>query len=196
MQHTGNKEQTFVMVKPESVRMGLIGEIIKRFEQRNMKVVALEMFQPTYEQMDKHYPSDEKWITRLGEKTLSSYKEFEFDVIEDFGTDNPAEIGPHIRKWLLAHTTSAPMVKMILEGNHAIAMARKIVGDTMPFRADMGTIRGDYSNDSPAIANHEKRVLFNIIHASEDAQEAEHEIDLWFDKDFNGFPYKRFGVGE
>jgi hypothetical protein len=59
----------FVMIKPDGVRKGLIGEIIKRMEQRDLKVVALEMFQPTFKEMDNHYPKDEKWINRLGERT-------------------------------------------------------------------------------------------------------------------------------
>jgi len=187
------QEQTFVMIKPESVRMGLIGDIIKRFEQRGMQIVALEMFQPTYEDMDAHYPKDETWVTRLGSKTLSSYEEFGFDVAQDFGTEDPSVIGPQVRGWLMQHMTSAPLVKMIVQGRHAVGMVRKIVGETMPFRADMGTIRGDYSNDSPAIANREKRVLYNIIHASEDVEEANHEIKHWFGKDFSGFEYERFG---
>jgi nucleoside-diphosphate kinase len=44
------KEQTYVMVKPDGVQKGLIGEIIRRFEQRDLKIVALEMFQPTHNQ--------------------------------------------------------------------------------------------------------------------------------------------------
>ena len=67
------EEKTFLMIKPDGVRKGLTGEIIKRVEQRDLKVVALEMFQPTRKQIDDHYPKDEKWITRLGEKTLATY---------------------------------------------------------------------------------------------------------------------------
>ncbi|MEI8174703.1 MAG: nucleoside-diphosphate kinase, partial [bacterium] len=55
MQHP-KEELTYVMIKPDGVRKGLIGEIIKRMEQRDLKVVALEMFQPTYKEMDNHYP--------------------------------------------------------------------------------------------------------------------------------------------
>lgn len=191
--HTPQAEQTFVLIKPESVRMGLIGEIIRRFEQRGLSIVALEMFQPTVEDMDNHYPKDEAWITRLGEKGISSYNEFGFDIEGDFGTTDPAQIGPQVRQWLIEHMTSAPLVKMIVQGRHAIGMVRKVVGETMPYRADMGTIRGDFSNDSPAVANSEKRVLYNIVHASEDAEEAAHEIKLWFGEGFTGFEYERFG---
>jgi hypothetical protein len=59
-----------VLIKPDGVRKGLIGEIIKRFEQRDLKIVALEMFQPSFKEMDDHYPKDEKWISRSASAPL------------------------------------------------------------------------------------------------------------------------------
>lgn len=189
------EEKTFVLVKPDGVRKGLIGEIIGRFEQRDLKVVALEMFQPTHDQIDNHYPKDEGWITRIGEKTLKTYQKYGYDPMEDFGTDDPAKIGPEVRKWVIDYMASAPLVRMVVQGIHAVDMVRKICGPTMPYEADMGTIRGDFSNDSPALANAEKRAVMNLIHASETAEEAAHEIKHWFG-DFTPFEYKRFGVDE
>lgn len=174
------EEKTYVMVKPDGVKKGLIGEIIKRFEQRDLKIVALDMFQPTHEQIDNHYPKDPAWITRLGEKTLSTYEKYGYDAMEDFGTTEAEKIGPEIRKWLIDYMTSAPLVKMVVQGTHAVDMVRKISGPTMPYLADMGTLRGDYSNDSPAVANAEKRAVMNIMHASETPEEAAHEIKYWF----------------
>ncbi len=168
------------MLKPDGVKKGLIGEVIKRFEQRDLKIVALDMFQPTTDQIDNHYPKDPAWITRLGEKTLSTYEKYGYDAMADFGTTKAEEIGPEIRKWLIDYMTSAPLVKMVVQGTHAVDMVRKISGPTMPYQADMGTIRGDYSNDSPALANAEKRAVMNIMHASETPEEAEHEIKYWF----------------
>lgn len=186
------EEQTYVMVKPDGVKKGLIGEIIKRFEQRDLKVVALEMFQPTFDEMDNHYPKDPAWITRLGEKTLATYAKYHFDALADFGTDDAEKIGPKIRTWLIDYMLSAPLVKMVVQGTHAVDMVRKIAGPTMPYLAEMGTIRGDFSNDSPAIANAEKRAVMNIIHASETPQEAHHEIEHWFGKR-DLFAYQRHG---
>jgi nucleoside-diphosphate kinase len=65
----------------------------------------------------------------------------------------------------------------------------------MPYVAEMGTIRGDFSADSPAIANSEKRSVMNLVHASETPEEAEHEIEYWFGKS-PIFSYKRFGIDE
>ena len=183
------------MIKPDGVRKGLIGEIIKRFEQRDLKIVALEMFQPTFDQMDNHYPKNEEWITRLGTKTLSTYEKYGYDAMLDFGTTEAQKIGPDIRKWLVDYMMSAPLVKMIVQGIHAVDVVRKIAGDTMPYKADMGTIRGDFSIDSPALANKEKRCVTNIVHCSETPEEAEHEIKHWFG-DSKVYEYKRFGVDE
>lgn len=180
------------MLKPDGVKKGLIGEVIKRFEQRDLKVVALEMFQPTREEMDDHYPKNEEWITRLGGKTLSTYEKYTIDPTEEFGTNDPAKIGPEVRKWLIDYMLSAPLVKMVIEGTHAVDMVRKICGPTLPNVADMGTIRGDFSVDSPAVANAEKRAVANILHASETVEDAEKEIKHWFgDKEI--FGYKRHG---
>ena len=49
--------------------------------------------------------------------------------------------------------------------------------------ADMGTIRGDYSADSPSVANTEKRAVMNLVHASETPEEAQHEIKFWFSQE-------------
>ncbi|MDP3052004.1 MAG: nucleoside-diphosphate kinase, partial [bacterium] len=80
------EEKTFLMIKPDGVRKGLIGEIIRRVEQRDLKVVALKMFHPTKEQIDEHYPKDEKWIRRLGQKTFATYEKYGLDAMKDFGT--------------------------------------------------------------------------------------------------------------
>ena len=141
-QKNPKEERTFVMVKPDGIKKGLIGEIIKRFERRDLKVVALEMFQPTFEQVDNHYPKDAAWLKRLGEKTLSTYKKYDYDVIKDFGTMEPEKIGPEIRKWLTDYLLSAPLVKMVIEGTHAIDMVRKICGATFPYQAEGHYSRG------------------------------------------------------
>ena len=59
-------------------------------------------------------------------------------------------------------------------------MVRKLVGSTIPLFAQPGTIRGDFSVDSPDLANREGRPVYNLIHASGDAEEAEREVKLWF----------------
>jgi len=187
------KERTYVMVKPDGVKKGLTGEIIRRFEQRDLKIVALEMFMPTREQIDNHYPKDEAWIRRVGQKTLGTYEKYGLDAITQLGTSDDLEIGKMVRVWLVDYMISAPLVRMVVEGIHAVDMVRKICGVTLPYLADMGTIRGDFSADSPAVANSEKRAVMNLVHASETAAEAEHEIKHWFGDRSAIFEYSRFG---
>lgn len=55
MSGLGNKERTFIAVKPDGVQRGLVGEIIKRFEQKGYKLVGLKALQPTLEQAQEHY---------------------------------------------------------------------------------------------------------------------------------------------
>src|SRR5688500_2444990 len=108
------EEMTFVMIKPDGVKRGLIGEIIRRIEQRGLKVIALDMHQPTEEEMDNHYPKDEAWITRVGNKTLSTYEKYGYDPVAEMGTNKPEEIGPQVRKWLVEFMASGPVVKMVV----------------------------------------------------------------------------------
>jgi len=48
-------ERTFVAIKPDGVKRGLIGKIIERFENRGYKIVGLKMLHPTLEMAEKHY---------------------------------------------------------------------------------------------------------------------------------------------
>ena len=184
------QERTIILIKPDGVKRGLIGEIISRIEKRGLKIIALEMFQATRSQIDKHYPKDKKWITRIGEKTLKNFKDYNTDVKKQMKTDDPFKIGKMVRGWLITFMVSGPMVKIVVEGIHAIEMVRKIVGSSLPSEADMGTIRGDFSVDDATAANRDKRAIHNIVHASENPSEAKHELALWFSIE-DIFDYKR-----
>lgn len=174
-------ERTFTMIKPDGVKRGLIGDIIQRFEKAGLKIVAIKMLNATEEQVIKHYPmSDEAWVARLGEKSLGSFDNIDADPADVLGSIDKSEIGRNVADSLVKFMTSGPVVAMVIEGIQAIEMVRKLCGNTLPFKADVGTIRGDYSIDSPAIANVEMRAIHNLIHASENSQEAENEIKLWF----------------
>lgn len=48
-------ERTFVMVKPDGVRRGLVGEVIRRFEERGLKIAALTLVHPSRELAEEHY---------------------------------------------------------------------------------------------------------------------------------------------
>ncbi len=48
-------ERTFIAVKPDGVKRGLIGNIVERFERKGYKIIAMKMLQPTLEIAEKHY---------------------------------------------------------------------------------------------------------------------------------------------
>merc|ERR1712227_111103 len=51
----GNRERTFIMLKPDAVQRGLVGDIIKRFEQKGFKLVAMKMMHASEELLKEHY---------------------------------------------------------------------------------------------------------------------------------------------
>jgi len=182
MEHI-KQEKTFVLVKPDGVKRGLVGEVIQRIERRGLKVIAMKMVQVGTEHINKHLPTSEEWVERLGNKTLKTFTEYGIDPVAAQGTADPKEIGKMVKKSLVEYLTSGPVVAMVVQGIHAIDMVRKLAGHTLPVFAEMGTVRGDYSVDSPSVANVEKRAIHNIMHASETPEESANEINLWFAKE-------------
>lgn len=71
---------------------------------------------------------------------------------------------------LLDYITSAPVVVMALEGESAIAIARKMIGETKPVDSPAGSIRGDFGVD----------VGRNLIHGSDKPESATRELALFF----------------
>lgn len=178
------KEKTLVLIKPDGVQRGLVGEIITRFEKAGLKIVGLGIVKPKRELIDKHYPKDRSWIENLGYNLIKTAEEgkIKVDLKKDYDVDNIYELGLKIRKWLIDFMSAGPIVKIALEGPQAVSVVRKLVGKTVPYLAEPGTIRGDYSIDSPILANLEKRPIKNLIHASGNLKEAKYELKLWFRK--------------
>merc|ERR1712227_845259 len=50
-----SNERTFIAIKPDGVQRGLVGKIIKRFEQRGFKLVAMKLCAPGRAHMERHY---------------------------------------------------------------------------------------------------------------------------------------------
>lgn len=146
-------EQTLVLIKPDGIERGLIGEIIKRFEQRGLKIVGMKMVQAERSFAGKHY------------KEAIEHKH-----------------GKHVRDYLLDYLISGPVIAMVIQGLGAIAAVRKIVGSTYPDEAQIGTIRGDFAHTPKTYAKSKNR-LHNLIHASENEEDAKEELALWFSID-------------
>lgn len=144
-------EHTLVLIKPDGVKRGLIGELVKRFEQRGMKIVGLKMVWVDEEFAKKHYTED---ITKRR--------------------------GEHVRNYLVKFLQESPVIAIVIEGVNAVENVRKIVGGTEPREAQPGTIRGDFAHVSYSYADKKEMVVRNIVHASGNQKEAKYEISLWF----------------
>lgn len=146
-------EQTLIILKPDALQRGIVGEIITRFERVGLKIVAAKILQPSEAHYYEHYETIGKMISRRGQAA--------FDVT-------------------LAFMQEGPVIAMVLEGVEAVSQVRKMVGTTEPKSAQPGTVRGDYSHISFAYANSKGMSIPNLIHASGDVDDAKREIAHWF----------------
>ncbi len=146
-------EQTLVLLKPDAVARGLCGRILARFEDALLKIVAAKMVWMDAELTRRHY----------------------FDLEERFG--------PVVYNAMAEFMQSGPVIALILEGVDAVACVRKLVGATYPDQAAPGTIRGDFAHMSRAYANEHGIAVANLVHASGNLADADHEIGVWFTKE-------------
>ncbi|MBP6084854.1 nucleoside-diphosphate kinase [Candidatus Gracilibacteria bacterium] len=144
-------QRTLVLIKPDGVQRGLIGEIISRFEKAGLKMIGLKMVHVSEDFARKHYTEDLE--LRRGAK---------------------------VRNMMVTAMSKEPIVAIALEGVEAIEVVRKMIGSTEPKAALPGTIRGDYAHISYGRADAQEKVVYNLVHASGDAKDASYEVPLWF----------------
>ena len=146
-------ERTLVLLKPDAVARGLVGQIVARFESALLKIVATRMVWMDADLTRRHY----------------------FDLEERFGAQ--------VYNGMAGFMQTGPVLALILEGVDAIGCTRKLVGATFPEDAAPGTIRGDFAHMSKAYANTHHVPVANLVHASGNAEDATREIGVWFAKD-------------
>ena len=169
------KEKTFVIIKPDGVQRGLIGEITHRIERTGLKLVGMKFAFAEEEKFWKHYDKDDAWFESKGKNMIDNR------TANGLSVDKPAiEYGKDIIRGLIAFMTAGPVVMMAWEGNRAVGIVKKLVGGTEPLTSDVGTIRGDLTIDSYELSNVDGRAVRNLIHCSDKPEEAEKEIKLWF----------------
>ncbi|MEZ6187004.1 MAG: nucleoside-diphosphate kinase [Planctomycetota bacterium] len=130
-------EKTLILLKPDSVKRRLIGQILTRFENKGLRIAGMKLMHMDEALAAKHY---------------EAHKERPFY--------------PGLVKFM----TSSPLVALALEGPNAIEVSRKLMGATFGFKADPGTIRGDFG-----ISNQ-----YNLVHGSDSPEAAERELGLFF----------------
>lgn len=132
-------EKTFVIIKPDGVSRGLIGEIIKRYEQKGLSITHMELTIADRITAEKHYEEH---------RGKSFYKD------------------------LIGFITSGPLITMVVEGENAVDMVRKLNGATKIEDAAPGTIRGDFATSTAR----------NVVHSSDSNESANREISLWINQ--------------
>jgi nucleoside-diphosphate kinase len=130
-------QQSFVALKPDAVQRGLTSDIIHRFEQKGLKLVALKMVKVDEALASQHYAE---------------------------------HIGKDFYPSLVNFITSGPVIAMVWEGRDAIAVCRRVIGNTDPEKAEPGTIRFDFGQAPQR----------NIIHGCDSPESALREIALYF----------------
>jgi len=175
---TASHERTLVLLKPDAVQRGIMGEIITRFERKGLKIVAMKMVWPTQEIAEKHYFWSEEEKIASGNRTINAYQSKGLPT-----TKTAIEYAEDTQRKLYKLLMSGPVVAIVIEGAHAIEHVRKVVGAGNPLQADVGTIRADYTIDSYIIADEADRAARNLVHASSSISEAEREIQVWFKED-------------
>lgn len=176
------KERTFVILKPDAVQRGLVGEIIKRFERIGLKIVAMKMVQANEDLIFKHYNKDDAWFERKGNGIIENKKKLGLPVEKE-----AIEYGKDIIRAMVHYMCAGPVVTMIIEGNSSQSIVKRLVGGTEPTTADTGTIRGDFSLDSFYLCDADgSRGLRNLIHCTDPADGPEaysHEVSVWFSEE-------------
>lgn len=171
------KEKTFVIIKPDGVQRSMMGEIVKRIERVGLKFVAMKLLLPTAEQGWEHYNKDEKWFLEKGERILNDRKEKGLSIDKD-----AIGYGKEIVEHNVNFMKSGPVLAMVIEGNQAVGIVKKLVGGTEPLTCDVGTIRGDLTVDSYLLAGIDGRAVRNLIHCSDAVESAQREIKIWFNE--------------
>lgn len=166
-------EKTLIVFKPDTIKRGLVGEILSRFERVGLKIIAMKMIQIDHKLASQHYPDSLASI--IGNKTKKDWDSYGIEYSE-----TPEEIGQIIVDATRDFMTSTPVIAVVLEGGHVVEVVRKLVGSTGPKDSAPGTIRGDYAHLSLGKASVSRKGAANLIHASGTVEEAVREIDLWF----------------
>jgi nucleoside-diphosphate kinase len=147
-------ESTLVLIKPDAVDAGIQFDIIARIKCAGLVVPSSYSTLADARTIDRHYAS--------------------------VFLNNGPMIAARIREFM----TSGPLVAAKVDGEDAVRRMRALAGEkTEPIQCPKGTIRGDYSHDSYALATAQKRAIHNIIHSSDSVQAAYDELRIWFGND-------------
>ena len=165
------KEAALIIIKPDGFHKGVIGNILLKFSQANLEIIALKIAKSSRELAEQHY------------QHIKNQPFFE-DVMSYFTGKYHG-----INNWLV----------IIYYGENAIKKCRKIAGATNPEEADPKSIRGSYGrittkgtfenvvhvSSDPSEAKREIKIWFKPedivknLYATKWATIAEHKEKVW-----------------
>ncbi len=147
----GTRKTTLAVIKPEAISRRLVGEILKRFEEKGLLVIYIRSL-------------------RVDERKAA----------QQYGSDLARRHGPEVRTWAIRHIVGRQVILVLLEGNRAVRTARAIVGTSAdPEKCNTGTIRRDLSDDTLSRAVQEQRAVQNLVHAPRNSVEVRREMAIW-----------------
>jgi nucleoside-diphosphate kinase len=147
------KPFTFIMLKPDTLQRNLVSPVIAMLTSQGIVIEAQQEVIVSRKVILAHY---QEVIDKLN---LPHFQQAILDVFEG-------------QKVIIIKASS-------LQGD-PVTLVRSIIGPTDPSKADKSTIRGFYADDTLAASIAEKRMLRNLIHASDSTENAIKEASLWF----------------
>lgn len=145
-------KQTLIILKPDALQRRLDQAIVDIFLSYGYSIVHEQVVRVQKQTILRHY---EEVITRLKLDYLSQaiLKEFE---------------QKYVKLLILEHPNQ-----------DAIVLGREVIGATDPAQASPQSIRGKFAQDTLAKSIEEKRMLRNLIHASDSIDAVKRECELW-----------------
>jgi nucleoside-diphosphate kinase len=148
-------QRTLVLIKPDAIQRGLKQTMIDTLLSQGVQIARQRDIIVTKEQILAHYADV---IERLDQVPFADYVTREF-------------VGQSIT-----------VLEVTSDSLNLIRDIRTFLGATDPVKAEPGTIRAMYGNDSFAQAQQEQRITRNLLHASDSEDAATQELALWFDE--------------
>ena len=145
-------DRTFVMVKPDGVQRNLVGEVIKRFEKKGIKIVALKLMQIPREMAEKHY----------GEHKAKPF----FGELVDFITSGP------VVAMVLEGKDVVPMVRAMMGATNPLNAAPGTIRGDFAINISNNVVHG---SDSPESAERE----INLFFKPEEIVEYDKTVSYW-----------------
>jgi nucleoside-diphosphate kinase len=149
------RNTTFIMFKPDAVKRQLVGTILDIFKDHGFQV-----------EQSKEVIVDANLIVTHYEDVIKAVNQdyFKQAVLNTF-------VGQKVFAYVLSK-----------DCDDAVKEVRALIGATDPAKADPSSIRGKYGDDALANSMAEKRMLRNLIHASDSKESVIRETKLWFGK--------------